>query len=118
MPALICAALALQSCGGQRSVLPPAPSAAGMVSLADLAGNPEVYAGAEVTTVGVVALVRSAGTLRYVFAAARGARISLLPGSAVAAHRGRRVRVSGFFTVSFGAGYEIEVSRVAPAGSL
>jgi hypothetical protein len=115
---LICAAAALQGCGGQRSTLPPAPSVAGVVALANLARNPEVYADAQVTTVGVVAAARSSGARVYVLAGARGARIALLPGAAVAAQLGHRVRVSGLFSVSFGVGYEIHVSRVAPAGTL
>ena len=105
-------AVALAACGSQRSTLPPAPGRAGAVPLAGLARHPEVYADAQVATSGTVTPVRVHGMRRYALTGAPGARIVLEPRSAAAAYAGRRVRVSGLFTVTFELGYEILVSRI------
>jgi len=107
---------ALAACGGDgRSTLPPAPGASGSVSLRDLARHPEVYADAQVTTVGTVARGHYGRTPLYVLAGGGGARIALEPGPAAAGLLGKRVRVSGLFTVTFQLGYEILIAHVAAA---
>ncbi len=111
----IAAALALAACGSQKSTLPPSPGTSGAVALRDLAHFPEVYADAQVTTVGVVA--RTPGGL-YVLDGGHGKRIALEPSSAAARELGRRARVSGLFTVSFQLGYEILISHIAAGGTL
>ena len=114
------AVLALAACGGgQRSTLPPAPGPAGFVALAQLAAHPEVYADARVQTIGTVASMRLRGARHLILAGASGPRIVLEPTSAALADLGRRVRVTGIFTVTFELGYEILVSRIVPStGSL
>lgn len=112
------AALPLAACGGQRSTLPPPPSASGTVAIGDLAHGPEVYSDATITTVGTVARARHGRTPLFVLEGGHGVRIVLEPSSRAAGQLGRRVRVSGLFTVSFQLGYEILVSRIVPAGTL
>jgi hypothetical protein len=112
------AVLALGACGGVRSTLPPPPSRSGAVALSDLAHDPEVYADASVATIGTVAAVSGSRPPLFALEGGHGTRIILEPSSRAAAELGRRVRVSGLFTVSFQLGYEILVSQIAPAGSL
>jgi hypothetical protein len=124
---IVLAAVPLGACGSQKSTLPPSPGRSGSVALHDLARYPEVYADAQVSTVGTVASTGSPHGRRYVLdGGGGGARIVLEPnagaaadlGRRVAANLGRRVRVSGLFTVTFQFGYEILISRISPAGSL
>jgi hypothetical protein len=107
--------LALTACGGQRSTLPPAPGVSGGVALSQLAQHPEVYADARVVTVGTVARARGSRRALFVLDGGHGTRIVLEPNSLAAADLGRRVRVSGLFTVTFELGYEILVSRITAA---
>jgi len=116
--ALALAALALAACGSQKSTLPPAPSAAGAVSLSDLAQHPEVYSDATVTAVGKVARVAHAPRPLYALRGGHGTRIVLEPSSSAARYAGRSVRVSGIFTATFTLGYEILVSRISPTDTL
>jgi hypothetical protein len=116
--ALVLAALALAACGSQKSTLPPAPGAAGTVSLRDLAKHPEVYADATVTAIGTVTRVARAGGALYTLRGGNGTRIALEPSSAAARYAGATVRVSGVFTVTFTLGYEILVSKITPTGTL
>jgi len=118
LAALALAALALAACGSQKSTLPPAPGAAGTVSLHDLAKDPEVYADATVATIGTVARVARAHSALYALQGGRGTRIVLEPSASAARYAGRRVRVSGVFTVSFALGYEILVSKITPTATL
>ena len=118
LAALALAALALAACDSQKSTLPPAPGAAGTVSLRDLAQHPEVYADATVAAIGTVARVARAGSPLYALAGGRGTRIVLEPSSSAARYAGRSVRVSGVFTVSFKLGYEILVSKITPTATL
>jgi hypothetical protein len=115
---VLLAVLALSACGAQLSTLPPPPSGSGAVALRDLANHPEVYADANVVTVGTVARVSSSKTPLFALDGGHGTRIVLEPSSRAATLLGRRVRVSGLFTVTFKLGYEILVSRIAPAASL
>jgi hypothetical protein len=110
--------IGLGACGSQKSTLPPAPSGSGEVALRDLAHFPEVYSDAQVTTVGTVASVRAGERTLYVLRGGDGTRIVLLPTSSAAGEIGRRVRVSGLFSVSFQLGYEILITRIRPAVSL
>jgi hypothetical protein len=112
------AALLLAACGGQRSTLPPSPSASGAVALSYLAHDPEVYSDATITTVGTVARAGHSRPPLFVLDGGHGTRIVLEPSSRAAGELGRRVRVSGLFSVSFELGYEILVSRIVPAGTL
>ena len=107
--------LALAACGGQRSTLPPSPGASGAVALSELAQHPEVYADASVVTVGTVARAGGSRKPLFVLEGGHGTRIVLEPSSFAAADLGRRVRVSGVFTVTFELGYEILVSRITAA---
>jgi hypothetical protein len=115
---LALAVLPLAACGGQRSTLPPAPSGSGAVVLRQLAHHPEVYADATIATVGTVERTRGHGAPLFVLDGGEGTRIVLEPTSSAAGELGRRVRVSGLFTVTFQLGYEILISRIAPSGSL
>jgi hypothetical protein len=108
----------LTACGSQKSTLPPSPGGSGAVALRDLAHYPEVYADAQVATVGTVGESRSGRTRLYVLNGGHGTRIVLEPSSSAAGELGRRVRVSGLFTGTFQLGYEILISRIASAGSL
>jgi hypothetical protein len=118
-PALLgLAMLALAACGSQKSTLPPAPAGSGQVALHDLAHFPEVYSDAQVTTVGTVARVHAGRQTVYVLRGGGGTRIVLLPAASAAGELGRRVRVSGLFSVSFQYGYEITITRIRPAASL
>ncbi len=113
------AALALGACGGgQKSTLPPSPGKSGAIALSDLAHNPEVYADAQIETVGTVGRTRAGHASLYVLDGGRGTRIVLEPSSRAASELGRRVQVSGLFTVTFQLGYEILISRIAPAATL
>jgi hypothetical protein len=112
------AAVSLTACGGQRSTLPPSPSASGTIALRYLARDPEVYADATITTVGTVARASRSRTPLFVLDGGHGTRIVLEPASRAAGELGRRVRVSGLFTVTFQLGYEILISRIVPAGTL
>jgi hypothetical protein len=118
----ILAALAVTvvaGCGGsQKSTLPPSPGRSGAVALRYLAHDPEVYADAQIQTVGTVAAVRERSTTLYVLDGGGGKRIVLEPDSAAAGELGRRVSVSGIFTVTFQLGYEILISRIEPAATL
>jgi hypothetical protein len=116
LPAL--AALTLAACGAQTSTLPPSPGASGTVALPNLARHPEVYAGAQVSTVGTVERTIDRRTPLFVLTGGHGTRIVLEPSSSAASELGKRARVSGFFTVTFQLGYEILISRIAPAGTL
>jgi hypothetical protein len=119
---MILAALAVTvaaGCGGsQKSTLPPSPGKSGAVALSYLARDPEVYADAQIKTVGTVAAVREHNTKLYVLNGGGGKRIVLEPSSAAAGDLGRRVSVSGTFTVTFQLGYEILISRIEPAATL
>ena len=123
---IVLAAVPLGACGSQKSTLPPSPGASGLIALRDLARYPEVYADAQVSTVGTVASTGSPHGRLYILDGGTGARIVLEPnasagadlGRRVAADLGRRVRVSGLFTVTFQLGYEILISRISPDGSL
>ena len=111
------AALAASACGSsQKSTLPPSPGRSGTVSLRNLARYPEVYADATVATIGRVA---TAGDNLYkLTGGGHGTRIVLEPTARVARFRGRSVRVSGLFAVSFQIGYEILVTQITPAARL
>jgi hypothetical protein len=113
------AAVALAACGaGQKSTLPPSPGGSGAVALSTLAHFPEVYADARVATIGTVARAAGGHSQLYLLEGGGGKRIVLEPSSRAAAELGRRVRVSGLFTVTFELGYEILVARIAPIGRL
>jgi hypothetical protein len=114
--ALVVAPLA--ACGSQKSTLPPSPGGSGAVALRDLAHYPEVYADAQVATVGTVGETRAGGTRLYVLTGGHGTRIVLEPSWRAAGKVGSRVHVSGLFTVSFQLGYEILISRIASTGSV
>jgi len=112
-------AASLAACGsGAKSTLPPAPGKSGDVALRDLAHYPEVYADAQVATVGTVGRVRAGRTALYVLDGGHGRRIALEPGARAAGLLDRRVLVSGLFTGTFQVGYEILISRITPAGRL
>ena len=112
-------ATVVAGCGSQKSTLPPSPGRSGAVALRYLAHDPEVYADAQIQTLGTVARVRKGRTTLYVLdGGAGGKRIVLEPSSAAAGDLGRRVRVNGIFTVTFQLGYEILISRIAPAATL
>ncbi len=108
----------LTACGSQESTLPPSPGGSGAIALRDLAHYPEVYADAQVATVGTVGESRSGRTRLYVLDGGHGTRIVLEPSSRAAGKLGMRVRVRGLFTVTFQLGYEILISGIRPAGSL
>jgi hypothetical protein len=112
------AAAVVAACGSQKSTLTPAPSKSGTVALSYLAHDPEVYANAQVATVGTVERVYSGRTPLYVLAGGHGTRIVLEPSSSAAGELGRRVLADGLFTVSFQLGYEILLSRILPAATL
>ena len=112
------AATALAACGSQQSTLPPSPGGSGSVALHNLARYPEVYADAQVATVGTVAAVHSGHRVLYVLDGGHGTRIVLEPTARAASELGRRVRVAGLFTVTFQLGYEILISRISPDGTL
>ncbi len=118
LAAIALAAISLAACGSQKSTLPPAPGAAGTVALSDLAHNPEVYADATVAAIGTVARISEQGRTLYALRGGHGTRIVLEPSSSAARYAGRRVRVSGIFTVSFELGYEILVSKISPTSTL
>lgn len=107
--------LVLGACGAQRSTLPPKPrGSSGFVALTLLARYPEVYAQAEVSTTGVV---EAAGKHGFRLAGPGVAtKIMLLPASRAAADLGRTVQVSGLFTVSFQAGYELALTTITSSG--
>lgn len=105
-------------CGAQRSTLPPSPGGSGAVALGNLARYPEVYADAQVATVGTVRRASAARTLYVLDGGGHGTRIVLEPASSAARDLGRRVRVVGLFTVTFELGYEILISRIVRVGSL
>jgi len=86
--------------------------------LRDLTHFPEVYADAQIATVGTVGRVRAGRTALYVLEGGHGRRIVLEPSARAARLLGRRVSVSGLFTVTFQIGYEILISRIAPDGRL
>ena len=116
---MLALAASLAACGsGPRSTLPPSPGKAGEVALRDLAHFPEVYADAQVATVGAVGRVTAGRTALYVLEGGHGRRIVLEPSARAARLLGRRVSVSGLFTVTFQIGYEILISRIAPDGRL
>jgi len=112
------AATALAACGSQQSTLPPSPGGSGSVALHNLARYPEVYADAQVATVGTVAAVHSGRRVLYVLDGGHGTRIVLEPTDKAASELGRRVRVAGLFAVTFQLGYEILISRISPDGTL
>jgi hypothetical protein len=112
------AATALAACGSQQSTLPPSPGGSGSVALHNLARYPEVYADAQVATVGTVAAVHSGHRVLYVLDGGHGTRIVLEPTDEAASELGRRVRVAGLFAVTFQLGYEILISRISPDGTL
>lgn len=111
-------ALPLAACGGGKSTLPPAPSAAGNVAISNLAHHPEVYADATVATVGTVARSGTRRAPLYQLLGGGGTRIVLEPSSAAARYTGRRVRASGIFVVTFQLGYEILISQIRPIGGV
>jgi hypothetical protein len=113
--AVLLAAPALAACGGgaARSTLPPAPGPAGSVALWQLAHHPEVYSDATVATTGTVSRVRIGHRRLLALRAGGGAPVVLEPTKRVAGDVGRRVRVSGIFTVTFEVGYEILTSHVS-----
>jgi hypothetical protein len=117
----VLAVLLLSACGGsdQKSTLPPAPTRSGMVSLADLAHNPEVYADATLQTIGTV----THGTVNhhrlYLLSGARGGvRIVLEPTATFTRYLGRRVDVHGLFSATFAVGYVLLASSVKAVASL
>jgi hypothetical protein len=114
----VAAAVALSACGSQKSTLPPSPGGAGAIALHDLARYPEVYADAQVATVGTVSSTGAGRTRLYVLDGGHGTRIVLEPNSSAAPDLGSRVRVKGLFTVTFQIGYEILISRITRDGSL
>jgi hypothetical protein len=116
--ALVALAMAVSACGSAKSTLPPAPDSAGTVALSDLARHPEVYADATLAAVGTVVRAGAAHPALYALAGGHGTRIVLEPTASAARYVGRRVRVSGIFTVTFKLGYEILISRVSAIGSL
>lgn len=117
LPAILLT-LALAACGGhsQRSTLPPAPGAAGAISLRLLAHHPEVYSDAQVQTTGTLEPVRSGHRRLYALTGGGGARIVVEPSTLAAPHSGRRVRVRGVFVVTFEDGYEILASQITALG--
>jgi hypothetical protein len=119
-PALAALALvlALTACGSQKSALPPPPDAAGTVALSQLARHPEVYADATLAAVGTVVRAGRAHPVLYALAGGHGTRIVLEPTASAARYLGRRVRVSGIFTVTFKLGYEILISKVSATATL
>jgi hypothetical protein len=100
-----------------RSVLPPKPvGAAAFVPLTRLSRFPEVYADAQVSTDGIV---KRLGPHAFALTAAGvHTRIALDPANVAAPLAGRRVSASGTFTVSFQAGYELLLGRIAARGRL
>jgi hypothetical protein len=112
---VVAAVVLLASGGGPKSTLPPSPGPAGAIALHYLAHDPEVYSYATVTTVGTVARVAGSSPALYTLQGGHGTRIVLEPSYSAAGELGRRVRVSGIFSVSFKLGYEILVSHIAPA---
>jgi hypothetical protein len=114
------AALLVSACGSnQKSTLPPAPTKSGMVSLADLTHDPEVYADATLQTVGTV----TRGTVNrhrlYLLSGAHGGvRIVLEPTATFTRYLGRRVDVHGLFSATFAVGYVLLASSVKAAASL
>jgi len=120
LSAVIAAAL-LSACGGsdQKSTLPPAPTGTGLVALANLAHDPEVYADATVRTVGTVARGTVNRRRVYLLTGARGGvRIVLEPTARFRRYRGERIEVRGLFSATFAVGYVLLASSVRPAGSL
>lgn len=119
--AALLAAVFLAACGSQKSTLPPAPGKQGTVALRYLAHYPEVYADAQVATVGTVGRTRAGRVTLYVLDGGRGTRIVLEPAdpaARLAGYLGRRVEVSGLFAVSFQLGYEILVTRIVADATL
>jgi hypothetical protein len=108
------AALALAACGGgPKSTLTPAPGKGGAIALHYLTHQPEVYADATVRTVGTVVAARVGHRSLYALAGGDGGvRIVLEPTARFRGLVGRRVRVTGVFTVSFAVGYELLASAV------
>jgi hypothetical protein len=88
------------------------------VALRDLAAHPEVYADATLAAVGTVVRAKGAHPVLYALAGGHGTRIVLEPTQSAARYLGRRVRVSGIFTVTFKLGYEILISKVSAIGTL
>jgi hypothetical protein len=107
--------LALSACGSDRSSLPPKPAkGTDYVSLALLARYPEVYAQAAVSTIGVVT---KAGEHTFdISGPGVRTKITLTPASTAAPDLGRRVEVSGLFTVSFTSGYELALGSIVRTG--
>jgi hypothetical protein len=106
--ALIALLAVLGACGGTRSV-----------SLADLAAEPERYAGDEVTTTGVVVeFDEDDGALQRHFVIQDDAakRVKVLPEDAAEPHVGRVVRASGRFRFDESTGRVLEVEEIGPAG--
>jgi hypothetical protein len=113
--ALGCSVLALSACGSDRSSLPPKPAkGTDYVSLALLARYPEVYAQAAVSTIGVVT---KAGKHAFrISGPGVRTKITLTPASTAAPDLGRRVEVSGLFTVSFTSGYVLALGSIVLTG--
>ncbi len=112
--ALFGIAVGLSACGAARSTLPPKPKGPqGFVPLTRLAGDPEVYAQAQVTSIGIV---RRRGAHHFLLVGPGvKIKIALDPASLASPLVGQRVRATGIFTVSFQAGYEILLSSLSRA---
>jgi hypothetical protein len=114
--AVVVAVVLLSEGGGQRSTLPPRPSGAnGFVPLARLARFPEVYAGAQVNTIGRVRDL--GGEELELTAPGVHTRVSIYPASLALPLRGRLVRASGTFSVTFQTGYELQLAAIATVGN-
>jgi hypothetical protein len=111
--AVLALALAAAACGAQRSSLPPPPAGAnGFVPLKRLARFPEVYANAQLTTIGTVH--RVAGEELKLTAAGVRTSISIYPARLATPLRGRLVRASGRLSLTFQTGYELRLSAITP----
>jgi hypothetical protein len=111
--ALCCVACALSACGAARSTLPPRPAAhTGFVPLQRLSSDPEVYAAATLSTSGIVERAGHHG-FRLSGPGVR-TQIALDPTNLAKPLLGKHITASGYFTVSFQAGYELLLNTITP----
>jgi hypothetical protein len=111
--ALCCVALALSACGAKRSILPPRPAAhTGFVPLQRLSSDPEVYAAATLSTSGIVERAGSHGF--RLTGPGVSLDIALDPANLAKPLLGKHVTASGYYTVSFQAGYELLLNSITP----
>ena len=96
--------LALLSCGGTTKV-----------SLGELAGSAEAYAGRRVLTRGIVRYERDPdGSAYFVLADPRGTLVGLEPAEAARRFEGQFVQVSGRFEIQPGFGRLIHIATIEP----